>query len=377
MSHSVSSSAALIGLLATALLPVVAYTPSVAVAQSPAMVVGKVTAETGMALMGADIAIDGTQLRAITDDRGEFRLPGVPAGMIELRARRLGFRPDALRINVPASGTETVSIMLAVAAQDLQPVLVRGQSIKYTGRLAGYYERLERRMSGVFITREQIEREHPRTLNQLLQRTPGITTLRQRDGSVGIRMRDRTCSPLVWLDGTALPTGSVDLDTFEPSTLEGIELYLGSTGAPPRYSWSRDLSNCGTILLWTRGSDSDVPHQTVNSATEIEAMVASLSVFTADQVDRKVALDSAKPLDIPYPPSLFAAHTRGDVVAEFVVNAEGRVEPGTLGIISSTHPLFADAVRRAVAVAIFTPALRAGKPVRQLVHQPFEFTAVK
>jgi len=89
-------------------------------------------------------------------------------------------------------------------------------------------------------------------------------------------------------------TGQVDLDTFEPSTLEGIELYLGSTGAPPRYSWSRDLSNCGTILLWTRGSDMDVPHQTINSATEIEEMVASLSVFTADQVyenfDRYVKL---------------------------------------------------------------------------------------
>ena len=232
-------------------------------------------------------------------------------------------------------------------------------------------------MSGVFITREQIERERPRTLNQLLQRTPGITTLRMRDGSIGVRMRDRTCSPLVWLDGSALPTGSVDLDTFEPSTLEGIELYLGSTGAPPRYSWSRDLSNCGTILLWTRGSDTDVPHQSINSPTEIEAMVASLSVFTADQVDRKVALDSAKPLDIPYPPSLFAAHTRGNVVAEFVVDAQGRVEPGTLGIISSSHPLFADAVRRAVAAAVFSPALKAGKPVRQLVHQPFEFTAAR
>ena len=377
MSHSVSGSGGLLGLLATAILPVVAITPCAAIAQSPAVVVGKVTAETGMALNGADVAIDGTQLRATTDDRGEFRLAGVPAGTVELRARRLGFRPDALRIDIPPSGTETVSFMLTVAAQDLQPVFVRGQSIKYTGRLAGYYERLERRMSGVFITREQIERERPRTLNQLLQRTPGITTLRMRDGSIGVRMRDRTCSPLVWLDGSALPTGSVDLDTFEPSTLEGIELYLGSTGAPPRYSWSRDLSNCGTILLWTRGSDTDVPHQSINSPTEIEAMVASLSVFTADQVDRKVALDSAKPLDIPYPPSLFAAHTRGNVVAEFVVDAQGRVEPGTLGIISFSHPLFADAVRRAVAAAVFSPALKAGKPVRQLVHQPFEFTAAR
>jgi len=377
MSHSVSGSGGLLGLLATAILPVVAITPCAAIAQSPAVVVGKVTAETGMALNGADVAIDGTQLRATTDDRGEFRLAGVPAGTVELRARRLGFRSDALFLFIAPSTTETVSFMLTVAAQDLQPVFVRGQSIKYTGRLAGYYERLERRMSGVFITREQIERERPRTLNQLLQRTPGITTLRMRDGSIGVRMRDRTCSPLVWLDGSALPTGSVDLDTFEPSTLEGIELYLGSTGAPPRYSWSRDLSNCGTILLWTRGSDTDVPHQSINSPTEIEAMVASLSVFTADQVDRKVALDSAKPLDIPYPPSLFAAHTRGNVVAEFVVDAQGRVEPGTLGIISSSHPLFADAVRRAVAAAVFSPALKAGKPVRQLVHQPFEFTAAR
>jgi TonB family protein len=190
-------------------------------------------------------------------------------------------------------------------------------------------------------------------------------------------MRDRTCSPLVWLDGSALPSGSVDLDTFEPSTLEGIELYLGSTSAPSRYSWSRDLSNCGTILLWTRGSDTDIPRQTISAPTEIEALVASLSVFTADQVDRKAALDSARPLDIPYPPSLFAAHLQGNVVAEFVVNGEGRVEQGTFGIVSSTHPLFAEAVRRALAGAVFMPALKAGKPVRQLVHQPFEFTAAK
>ena len=376
MFHRLVGSGHLSRLLISATCAVVAATPQLR-AQSPASVVGRVTAETGIGLMGADIAVAGTQLRATTDDRGEFRLPGVPAGMIEVRARRLGFRPDAVKINVPESGTESVSIKLAVASEELQPVLVRGQSVKYTGRLAGYYERLERRTGGVFITRDQIEHDNPRTLNQLLQRTPGITTLRQRDGSVGVRMRDRTCAPLVWLDGSALPTGGVDLDTFEPSTLEGIELYLGSTGAPARYSWSRDLSNCGTILLWTKGSDTDVPHTRLSAPSEIEALVASLSVFTADQVDRAVSRDSTAPLDIPYPPSLFAAHTRGTVVAEFVVDAEGQVEKGTFGIVASTHPLFADAVRTAVLGATFRPAIRQGKPVRQLVHQPFEFSSDK
>ncbi|HEY0529947.1 MAG TPA: carboxypeptidase regulatory-like domain-containing protein [Gemmatimonadaceae bacterium] len=350
---------------------------STAHAQSPAAIAGHVTAETGFALRGADVALDGTAFHATTDDNGDFRLDGVPAGNFIVRARRLGFRPEQIQVSVPQSGTENVNLRLSIVAQDLQPVLVSARTMKYSGRLAGYYERLERRTSGVFITRQDIERDNPRTLGQLLQRTPGVTTSRQRDGSTGVRMRDRTCSPLVWLDGSALPTGHVDLDTFEPSSLEGVELYLGSTGAPARYSWSRDLSNCGTILLWTRGSDGEYPREMIRSPAEIESLVASMAVYTSDRVDKPATLDSASARSIPYPPSLFAAHTRGTVVAEFIVDGEGHVEPGTFGIVSSTHPLFTDAVRRALASAVFTPAQKAGKSVRQLVQQPFEFSAIK
>jgi TonB family protein len=360
-----------------AIVATVALAAQTLVAQSPANVTGTVTTETGVALIGADVAVGGTQLRATTDERGEFRLPGVPAGNMEVKARRLGFRPDAVRINVGESGTEHVSLKLAVATQELQPVVVHGQAVKYTGRLAGYYERLEHGVSGVFITRDQIERENPRSIKQLLRRTPGITGLRERDGSAAERIRGTNCAPLLWLDGNAMPNGQVDLDTIEPTTLEGIEIYLGATGVPARYTWSRDQYFCGAILLWTRGYESDVPHQTITSPTEIEALVASLSVFTADQVDKTAALDSARPLVIPYPPSLYAAHTRGTVVAEFVVDGDGHVEPGTLGIVSSTNPLFSEAVRRTVGGASFIPALRAGKAVRQLVQQPFEFTGVK
>jgi TonB family protein len=364
-------------LLTTAVAATVSVAWSTLSAQTPANVVGRVIAEAGVALIGADVAVNGTALRATTDERGEFRIAGVPAGSFELRARRLGFRPEAVRITVPSTGTETVSIILPVATQELQPVVVRGQSIRYSGRLAGYYERLERRIGGVFITREQIEADNPRTLGQLLQRVPGITPVRQRDGSAAVRMRDRSCAPLVWLDGTALPSGGVDLDTFQPNTLEGIELYLGSTSAPVRYSWSRDGSNCGTILLWTRGSDRDIPHETIRSPSEIESLIASLSVFTADQVDKPAVLDAASPIDIPYPPSLFASHMRGTVVAEFVVDSDGHVEPETVGIVSSSHPLFSAAVKQAVGAAVFRPAQKAGKPVRQLVQQPFEFAGTK
>jgi hypothetical protein len=43
------------------------------------------------------------------------------------------------------------------------------------------------------------------------------------------------------------------------------------------------------------------------------------------------------------------------------------------GIVSSSHPLFSDAVREAVQDAQFRPALRKGQRVRELVRQPFVF----
>jgi protein TonB len=65
---------------------------------------------------------------------------------------------------------------------------------------------------------------------------------------------------------------------------------------------------------------------------------------------------------------------QGLVIAEFVVDTAGKVENGTVGIVSSTDPLFTDAVRAALNTASYVPALKSGKTVRQLVQQPFEFT---
>src|SRR6476646_444981 len=104
LSFRLSGSRSLNTLLPSAICAVIATAPEL-FAQSPASVIGRVTAETGLGLTGADIAVSVTQLRTTTDDRGEFRCPNVPAGTIEVRARRLGFRPDAVMITVPQSGT--------------------------------------------------------------------------------------------------------------------------------------------------------------------------------------------------------------------------------------------------------------------------------
>lgn len=336
---------------------------------------GTVTDSLGAPIFDVEIELVGLGNRTSTDQAGAFRFTGLSSGRVVVRARRLGFAPASIEVQVADEGSGNVVLRLAPLAAALPTIVVRQSRVNYTGRLAGYYDRLEHRSAGYFITRDQIDRENPRTLGQLLQKVPGMSLVRNRGGQSGVRMRGRNCWPLVWIDGTPMAAGEVDLDGFPPSTIHGIELYLGSTTAPMRYTFNRDLSSCGTILLWSRGPDTDPVVDTPKPRWDLASMVASLSVFTADQVDRRAEPDANRPLQIQYPASLFAAGVKGLVIAEFVVDTLGKVEDGTIGIVSSTNSLFSEGVRVALAQATYIPALRKGHTVRQLVQQPFDFDA--
>jgi hypothetical protein len=354
---------------------VVALAVSGAPAQTQGVVGGTITDAQGTPVAGAQITVHGMGTMVISDAHGLFRLDRVPAGERVVRVRRLGFRPESLRVQVASSTDATVTMQLAPIATALAPVVVRGSKVKHQARLAGFYERLERRTAGQFITLREIELEDPRSMTHLLQRVPGLTVVKGRAGATGVRMRGRTCWPLVWLDGFPMPAGEVDLDSFAPHSFEGIELYLGSTTPPLRYIQQRTMSSCGTILLWSRSTDMDAPAERIGTSAEVEALVSSLAVFTADQVDTAAQLINVAALRVEYPPTLFAEATPGFVIAEYVVDTLGAVEDDTFSIVSSTHPLFSEAVRTALARAEHTPARRGGKRVRQLVHQPFAFAA--
>ena len=329
----------------------------------------------GIGIAAADLRIEGTAFRAITDEQGHFRFAEGTATAATLLVRRLGFAPRSVAVSAAAS-LAPLEVTLAASAQQLAAVNVRAERLRYTGRLAGYYERLERRSIGQFITRGDLERERPSQITDMIQRTPGVNLLRGRPGALLVRMRGRDCSPLVWLDGAALSMGDVDLDAFSPQSLEGVEMYLGAASAPQRYQGARGKNECGTILLWSRGPDTEprVRGGGVDPA-ELEALITSLGVFTAEQVDRPAVVDSVTLPQIEYPPALRASRTSGVVVTEFVVDTAGRVESAYVGVVSATDPLFASAVRGALASLRFQPALRRGRAVRQVVRLPFEFTA--
>jgi TonB family protein len=334
------------------------------------LVTGSVRDSAGLPVVGAEVTVSSVGETAVTSERGDFRFT-LGRGRAVLRVRRLGFRPDSAIVEI-TDRPATVSITLARVAAALAPVVVRRQRVDFNGRLAGYYQRLAKRSSGYFITRAQIDAENPRFLSQLLQHAPGMSAQRQRAGGQGVRMRGRRCWPLVWLDGTPMPSGDVDLDGIPPNTLHGIELYLGSTTAPSRYTANRDLGSCGTILLWSRGPDTD-PIRRRGPARNLDALLASVLIYTANQVDSAVALAPGQTVNVEYPTALFAERLSGTTMAEFVVGADGAMEGDTFGVVSSTHMLFTEAVRHALESVRFTPAIKDGRRVRQVVHMPFRF----
>ena len=101
--------------------------------------------------------------------------------------------------------------------------------------------------------------------------------------------------------------------------------------------------------------------------------VAPEGAFSAAEVDKPALLLAGGPTPA-YPDLLKAAGVEGTVRVMFVIDRDGRPEPGTLRIVESSHALFADAVRRALPLMRFLPAEVAGRTVRQLVEMPFAFS---
>ncbi|MES2124039.1 MAG: energy transducer TonB [Gemmatimonadota bacterium] len=100
--------------------------------------------------------------------------------------------------------------------------------------------------------------------------------------------------------------------------------------------------------------------------------IVSGESFTVDQVDDPVQyLDGPLPA---YPPVLKTAGIEGKVSLRFIVGTDGRVEGGTIQVLSSTNKAFEAPAIEAIKKSRFKPAKIRGAPVRQLVDQAVRFS---
>jgi TonB family protein len=94
------------------------------------------------------------------------------------------------------------------------------------------------------------------------------------------------------------------------------------------------------------------------------------------QVEKQVRVVPGSPQP-QYPATMKKAKISGEVLAQFVVNADGRADLSTFKVLKSDHQEFADAVREILPDMRFIPAEIGGQKVKQMVQQPFTFAVSK
>ena len=67
----------------------------------------------------------------------------------------------------------------------------------------------------------------------------------------------------------------------------------------------------------------------------------------------------------------------GEVLAQFVVEPDGRVDIRSFKVLRSPDPRFTEAVKEALENFRFSPAKVGDKSVRQLIQMPFQFSLSK
>ncbi|HYC31996.1 MAG TPA: hypothetical protein VEB59_06870 [Gemmatimonadales bacterium] len=94
------------------------------------------------------------------------------------------------------------------------------------------------------------------------------------------------------------------------------------------------------------------------------------AVFESDSVDRPV---QPRRLAIEDMPVRISEVLKGRSVFRFIVAPSGHVERCSIELVEETSRAWSDAVLKELRVAHYEPGRKAGRPVRQVVYQVFNY----
>ncbi|HEX8244085.1 MAG TPA: carboxypeptidase regulatory-like domain-containing protein [Longimicrobium sp.] len=208
--------------------------------------------------------------RARSGDDGSFNLRLRNAGEFRLRVQRLGYR-TATSEPVPVALLQTVHVELRISASEiaLSPLTVTARTeLARSPRLEreGFYAR-QALHTGMFVTREQIERQRPLHASQALRGIPGVRVQQINGSTQGapvITRRERGgCIPLLLVDNAVMGAEDIDLQ-IGARDIEGIEVYRGPSEIPGRYMSL--ASPCGLIVIWSRDGEAEEQPEPADTA---------------------------------------------------------------------------------------------------------------
>ncbi|MEW5929321.1 MAG: carboxypeptidase-like regulatory domain-containing protein [Gemmatimonadota bacterium] len=201
------------------------------------------------------VSREGKQATAGLDERGRFRVCGVPADVplgVHVESAGVRGRPDTVR--VAAGEVRRLHLrtpVRAAGASAAEPVALEGVTVVAARReraleTAGFYDR-RRMASGAFFTGRELE---GKDLAAVI-RSAGMQVRLVKRGFVAFAPRalgsDQPCQLPVFVDGR--PVSQEETAGLLDAPLAAVEVYRDHTELPPRFRTPG--SACGAVVAWT------------------------------------------------------------------------------------------------------------------------------
>jgi len=220
-----------------------------------AIVSGRVVLEGAPSNAGSRVEVVGTDVIAMTNERGEFSIRNLPSGTHVLLARHLGFGAETVPVDLSSHEAKQVTIKLPKFVAVIDPVVVTARRASSLDKV-GFNQR-QRSGTGYYLGPDQIQMIRPNALTDILRRVPGLRVSYGPDGEQVTSSRGSTSLTggpgCVQYYVDDMPWQSVtpgDINNFvNGPEVVGVEVYAGP-GAPAQYT--RSMQDCVTVVIWTK-----------------------------------------------------------------------------------------------------------------------------
>ena len=258
--------------IAAAFALVSIFGPSVATAQTSGTVSGRVyDSATNQPIAQAQVVIVGTMLGARSDAEGQYTIPNVAAGPVQVRVLRLGYGAETQPVTVQAGQVARLDFALEQRAATLDVVVTT---------VTGDQRRVEVGNSIAAIDAEQVVESRPVTSmgDLLTARAPGVQVLPSNQSGTGARVRIRGTSslslnndPIYIIDGVRMESASNStsigvggstpsrVSDINPEDIASIDIVRGPSAAT---LYGTDAAN-GVIVITTKRGVAGTPRWTV------------------------------------------------------------------------------------------------------------------
>lgn len=223
---------------------------------------------------GAQIEISQLKLRTRTDSAGKFYIGGIGRGTFQVDVKFVGYQPSSTRITFESSAIEA-DFLLVPTVTKLEEVEVVDEVGAVAKRFAiKLAEFEERRAAGIgrYLTADQFANEQGRSASSIIAaRIAGFRIMRAQGRSWLASGRDQSGRSPSRSEGIPVPQGCYvqiilngrieyggqsgqnlfDIDALNSLDIIGMEFYsLANT--PSRFK-NTGASQCGTVIIWTKG----------------------------------------------------------------------------------------------------------------------------